>query len=293
MKMNKWLTALVLALVLCLSVSVALAVNSEAALKTACETSGTVTLTDDVALTKSIKIPNGISVTLDLNGYRLTGPDDGNAHYYAFIVEEGGQLTLEDNSAAQTGVLWAKCYGIETKGGTFIMNSGKIDATNNKTLGAAIVNYGGNVIVYGGSMVASQWAVNSQSYFASTTLKVLGGTLESKFNEEDGAITIGGEHSKESDTAQLMGGTVKGKIAVVNNTAAANVTVSGGFYSTKPENVTIAGDMQLVNGMYQIVPAPSYSAPKTGDNSSVALWVSLMAISAAAFVALGRKSRFN
>lgn len=33
--------------------------------------------------------------------------------------------------------------------------------------------------------------------------------------------------------------------------------------------------------------------PQTGDNSNIALWIALMAISALSFVALGRKSRFN
>ena len=293
MKSMKTLAALVLALVLCMMGSVAMAaeVNSEEALRTACETSGTVKLTGDIVLTQRIDLDNNVSVTLDLNGFTLTGPDASN-HWYAFIVEEGAQLTLEDSSAAQTGVLWAKCYGVETKGGTFIMNSGKIDATNNKTLGAAIVNYGGTVIVNDGSVVASQWAVNSQSYFASTTLKVLGGTLESK-SDTEGAITIGGEYSQGSDIAQLAGGTVKGKIALVKNNDAANVTVSGGSYSTMPENVTIAGDMQLVNGMYQIVRVSSYSVPQTGDSSSIALWIALMAISAISLMTLGRKSRFN
>lgn len=42
------------------------------------------------------------------------------------------------------------------------------------------------------------------------------------------------------------------------------------------------------------VSAPSApSVPRTGDESHIALWIALMAISALSFVALGRKSRFN
>ena len=36
------------------------------------------------------------TVTIDLNGQKVTGPDDGKANWYAFIVD-GGDLTLKDS----------------------------------------------------------------------------------------------------------------------------------------------------------------------------------------------------
>lgn len=289
----KKLVMFVLAIMMLALPVMAMAVNSESALVTACGASGTVKLTGDIVLLKSIKIENGVSVTLDLNGHKLTGPDDGSSNWYAFIVEKGGKLILEDNSAAQTGELWAKCYGVETKGGTFIMNSGKITATNNKTLGAAIVNYGGTVIVNGGTLTAAVWAINSQSYFASATLEVNGGTLESQ-SDTEGTITIGGEFSKNTntDTVRLKGGTVKGKTAIVNNADADNVTISGGSYSTRPSDVTYQGDFQLVNGMWRLVKIVNADLPQTGDAENLMMWVALMGM-ACVGLAMNRKLRRN
>ncbi|MBQ9694782.1 MAG: hypothetical protein IJV69_08510, partial [Kiritimatiellae bacterium] len=99
----------------------------------------------DIELTASVTIPAGANITIDLNGKKLTGPDvPATKSYYAFIVD-GGDLTLKDSVG--TGEIWAKCYGVETKSGSFTMESGTITATNNKTLGSAVVNYGGTVTI--------------------------------------------------------------------------------------------------------------------------------------------------
>jgi len=134
-------------------------------------------VTEEITIKESIRT-TAKNVVLDLNGNKVNGPDDGKTNWYAFIVEDGS-LTLKDSSSAQTGELWAKCYGVETKGGTFIMESGKITATNNPTVGAAIVNYGGKAEIKGGTLVAaSNWAVNAQSFFADAELVISGGTFE-------------------------------------------------------------------------------------------------------------------
>ena len=54
----------------------------------------------------------------------------------------------------------------------------------------------------------------------------------------------------------------------------------------KDENV-LSGDFVVTNATLK------NRTPQTGDNSNIALWIALMAISALSFVALGRKSRFN
>ena len=137
------------------------------------ESGETIKLLADVALTESIKITSG-SVTVDLNGHKLTGPDDGKANWYAFIVD-GGDLTLKDSIG--TGELYAKCYGIETKSGSFTMESGKITATQNKTYGSAIVNYGGTVVVKGGELSGYLSSVFTGGYFADASTTILDGAL--------------------------------------------------------------------------------------------------------------------
>ena len=132
----------------------------------------TLTLLADIALNESIKVTN--TLTVDLNGKTLTGPDDGRANWYAFIVD-GGKLTLTDSVG--TGELFAKCYGVETKSGEFILDGAKITATNNATLGSAIVNYGGTVTIKSGTISGALSSVFTGGYFSNATTNILGGTF--------------------------------------------------------------------------------------------------------------------
>lgn len=208
-------------------------VKTEAELNTCvAKESATCTIaSEELEITKSIKVATGSDVIVDLNGNKLIGPDDGKSNWYAFIVD-GGKLTLKDTSEDQTGELWAKCYGVETKTGTFVMESGKITATNNPTVGAAIVNYGGKAEVKGGKLVAaSNWAVNAQSYFSDSELLISGGTFEVT-SEETATIQIGGEYSKTKETVTITGGTFKGVNALSVDSETATVSISGGKFST-------------------------------------------------------------
>ena len=140
----------------------------------------TVKLIADVEIKTSIKITN--TVVVDLNGYTLTGPDDGKANWYAFIVD-GGDLTLKDSTGA--GQLYAKCYGVETKSGTFTLDGAKIVATKNGTVGTAIVNFGGTVIVKSGFASGANDAVYTGGYFSDATTTILDGTIEGTVSVED------------------------------------------------------------------------------------------------------------
>ena len=144
---------------------------------------GTVTLLENVELTETIKITG--TVTLDLNGKKLVGPDvPATSSYYAFVVD-GGDLTIKDTVG--NGEIWAKCYGVETKSGSFTMESGTITATNNKTLGSAIVNYGGTVTIKGGTMSGTLSGVYTGGYFSNASTNILGGTINGPVVVEDWA----------------------------------------------------------------------------------------------------------
>jgi len=143
---------------------------------------GEVKLIADVALTESIKVTN--TVTFDLNGKKLTGPDDGKKNWYAFIVD-GGNLTFKDSVG--TGELYAKCYGVETKSGTFTMDSGKITATKNTEVGSAIVNYGGTVTINDGTLAGVLSGVYTGGYFADATTIINKGEITGPVIVEDWA----------------------------------------------------------------------------------------------------------
>lgn len=63
--------------------------------------------------------------------------------------------------------------------------------------------------------------------------------------------------------------------------------------ATKNHPVDVATAFVKNNRLTVDVPVSAPSIPRTGDESHIALWIALMAISALSFVALGRKSRFN
>ena len=237
--MKKFLTLTIIAIIALIGLSVsvnAADVATKADLKNAVLTDGTIKLTDNIEITESIR--TSTNITVDLNGFRITGPDDGKANWYAFIVE-GGVFTLKDSSTAQTGEIYAKCFGIETKAGTFIMESGKIVATKNQGIGAAVVNYGGKVEIKGGTLVAAFSAVDCQSFFADAELVITGGTFETTL-DTDAAIDIGGEYSNGNETVTIIGGAFKGINAFAVNTNA-DVSITGGAFSSDISDYKSAG----------------------------------------------------
>ena len=128
----------------------------------------------DYEIAETIRLSN--TVVLDLNGKKVTAPDTGSAgDWYGFVVDEGGDLTLKDSVG--TGELYAKCYGVETKGGSFTMESGKITATRNTTIGTAIVNYGGTVTVNGGTIAGEYSAIYTAGHFANAATTINGGSI--------------------------------------------------------------------------------------------------------------------
>lgn len=224
-------------------------------------------VTEEITIKESIRT-TAKNVVLDLNGNKVNGPDDGKEHWYAFIVEDGS-LTLKDSSSAQTGKLWAKCYGVETKGGTFIMESGKITATNNPTVGAAIVNYGGKAEIKGGTLVAaSNWAVNAQSFFADAELVISGGTFEVSA-EDTAAVQIGGEYTKGKETVTITGGTFRGKTSfAVSENANATVSITGGTFSNDVAEYVAEGykSEEVAENAYKVSPIV-YEITKGEDQS--------------------------
>lgn len=60
--------------------------GTEAALVAAVNKGGEVKLTKDIALTDVLRIPNGVTVTLDLNGKTLRIPSQGIRSVWAWVL---------------------------------------------------------------------------------------------------------------------------------------------------------------------------------------------------------------
>ena len=129
------------------------------------------------------------------------------------VVAENGDMTLKDSVG--TGELYAKCYGVETKGGSFTMESGKITATKNSKVGTAIVNYGGEVVINDGTLSGNLAAIFTAGHFADATTVINGGTFT-------GTISIDEDCGPEDEAA---GGTI-------HEDRAESVTADNNTYAT-------------------------------------------------------------
>ncbi len=98
--------------------------------------SGNYYLANDVELENNIHIQNGATVTIDLNGYILTGTGSDS------VIKANGTLTLIDDSPAQTGKI---------TGGSAIYGGGvHVGSTGSFTMSGGTIT--GNSGTYGGGI---------------------------------------------------------------------------------------------------------------------------------------------
>ena len=228
----------------------------------------TITLLADVELSSAIEIQKGKTITLDLNGKKLsttTKTGDATRHYYA--IDNYGTFTLRDSSAEQSGEIRAR--GIENLGtGTMTIESGKIVAIDANG-GAAIWN-NANLTINGGTFVAEYEGTSNDPYgpgcvYNNGTLMINGGTFMSAnkrtyaivskagtvtITPADGKnVTISGAHGGlgiDGGTAIINGGSYASSdyygLYVSNDAGTADVTVNGGTFTGKKYSVLIGSD---------------------------------------------------
>ena len=253
----KKLISVIMAVAMMISMSVvsfaATTVTTIEQLTEAVANGGDIVLGADIEISSSLKVTK--DVNLDLNGYVLTGPHNyvGGTNIYAFLVESG-TLTLDDNSAAQTGELFCKYSGIETKGGTFVMNGGKITAAD-AYMAVAIVNYGGSVIINDGIVNAYDTAITTQAYFTdSAVTEVYGGEINLIESENNFAVfEVGGEYNNGYSDVYVYEGEINGNdediFACDEENGYIYVDVYGGTFSSEiPQDYIRYGLVQDENG---------------------------------------------
>ncbi|MBR4051247.1 MAG: leucine-rich repeat protein [Clostridia bacterium] len=176
----------------------------------------TVTLLDDITLTKQQVIRSG-KLTLDLNGNNLVNETDS-----VFYIYEEVDLTIKDNGeggTVETKRLYVDCIDnsgkltVESgiiKGdggirnfGVLYFNDGTVEADNYP----AIANYNDSTVyVYDGVLKGGK---NSGAVENGGTLYVYGGEIESIVNVNDAYIS-GGKIDRDDYVAlNLLGGTVE------------------------------------------------------------------------------------
>ena len=170
----KKLMSVLLALVLVLAMVPVAASAESTELPTPVD--GVITLTENVELSSSYEVTG--SLTLDLNGFTISNSGDlvsnADALAYLFRIDEGASLTLRDSSSGGVGSLSVDNARGILNYGTFIMESGKIEAASSK---AVVENVTDNS--KWGYCVVNAVTKDSFANNKEVVCEIRGGTLES------------------------------------------------------------------------------------------------------------------
>lgn len=171
--------------------------GTESALRTAVENGGDVKMTANISLGSALKIQNGKTVTLDLNGFTLSRSMSAYDDQGSVVrVETGGKLTLKDGSGNNSGTITG---GRATNGGG-ITNHGVLDFQGG-TITNCAASYCG-----GGIYNAPGWRGGPVA-----TMTMGGGVVKGNTCEKDG----GGIFNYEGCTMTINGGTIEGNLGFV------------------------------------------------------------------------------
>lgn len=236
-------------------VAAAAPITDEAGLKNAITDGATIQLGNDITTTSTITIPEGISVTLDLNGKTIT------ANFKGDVINVVGTLTLKDSGSdgkITHGMNGSSKYmgrGVKVDGGTFIMESGSIagnqfDGTGDGR-GCGVFVERGNFNMEGGSIQN-----NNSTYMSKSGSSYGGGVyvaVNATFNMSDGtisnnAVNFWGGGVYVTGTFTMSGGSITdnragsngGGVGVESN---ATFTMTGG-------SITSNQATSLGNGVY-------------------------------------------
>ena len=213
-----------------------------------------------------VLIPEGKTVTIDLNGKKLSLNKGDNKT----IILNKGTLTIKDSSSEGTGLIESETAGLNPvrnmPGATLIIDGGTIRAKNSggrpalDNRGIATINddakleHEGNPKFNGTSAIINN--VNDDA-----VLTINGGTVT-------GDISARG-------TIIIKSGTLNGKILSVNlgkETYDPDVTISGGTFSEIPNGAHLAEGATLVenpDGTYSIImPEPTPDPKPAEDNKT-------------------------
>ena len=230
-------------------------ISTISALNAALANGGTYKVLADLALDETATVPNGVAVTLDLNGKTITGgyqTDSTTKHIYA--IENKGTLTLKNGTVNARGI---------ANYGTLTVEDGVYNAVDNNG-GAAIWNYAGsNVTVNGGTFTAAQAtaapAATVMHVADGATAVVNGGTFKTDADWTYAIISYGdltikdanvsGEHgaiAAEAGNLTINGGTyeITASGHLIYSTAA-TITLNGGSFKHSQIGAAAGGNVIL------------------------------------------------
>lgn len=206
----------------------------------------TLVLTSDITLTNRIDVSN--VVTIDLNGYTITGNiDDG---YGAIYVGTKGDLTIVDNSSGQTG-------GVVNTIGNAIGNYGSVTVYGGTFTGNyALYNFFYNNSIYGTSVVHGGTFKSADGSSPSIAncgdLTINGGVIESVDTTNMLNITAGtieslyvgtADYNPENQNTSISGGHIES--LTVADGSSNEVAISGGTFDIEIDSKYLADGVKL------------------------------------------------
>ncbi|MCQ2423151.1 MAG: hypothetical protein MJ064_09255, partial [Lachnospiraceae bacterium] len=187
-------------------------------------TSCALTLLKDCTTTTQLVVPNGLTLTLNLNGKELVST--GAGYQSVLLVENGGSLTINDTDGGRI------VSGNENQYAAVILTA---KATYNESLSASLT-------VNGGTLVGYYYAIVGNGNRHNTDITINGGSITALaendnvgiYHPQNGTLTINGGTITgatgiymKSGTLTINGGTITG-----NGTAAEYVTTKDGLWVT-------------------------------------------------------------
>lgn len=304
----KKLAALVMAIALCLTAVGAMAANTlqvpneyatvKAALAVV-KDGQTIQLMQDIEGDGiDFKSNNATTYTFDLNNHtytvtgNLVGSKGSKTQAFRFydkadsITVKNGRLT----ATAGSNALWLiNSYGNVTYENV-VVDASKLTSSQTQALHT---NNGTNQLLGTSSVIAPAGypaiVVNdstSSSYPGAATM-----TINTKGDIQGNVTVTGGE--KAGLTITNVSNKSQMDIVVESGDANMSNLPVGTEIENKGTGAVTANGVVLAKGERIVIPAPVYDdLPQTGDNSSLMLWASMLALAAAGFAA-SRKTRLN
>ena len=242
----KKLMSVLLALVLVLAMVPVAASAESTELPTPVD--GVITLTENVELSSSYEVTG--SLTLDLNGFTISNSGElvsnAGALAYLFRIDEGASLTLRDSSSGGVGSLSVDNARGILNNGTFIMESGKIEATSTQAVDGETTDNSkwGYCVV---NAVTEESFANNQE----VVCEIRGGTLESDaygMYIQGAGVPGTGLNTEGTETRNdLMLVTISGDAEITASMAIGTNASSGQFagFTLNIEGGTIRGKNSL------------------------------------------------
>lgn len=240
-----------------------------------------------IKLLKNIEMSSMVRITrsirVDLNGFAITTSSDFLNGAGIFTVREGGFLTIDDTSAAKTGVIdnskkdgdanSVERYGIVV----FPYKSSDGKALNNSGCAKLIVN--------GGTIKASYAAISGNGSFGSDTTTdivvndgVFEGGVTSVYHPQNGNIIVKGGLFKGNDSAieiragkmTIDGGTFTANATEYRCTANGDGTTTiGASIAVAQHNTKLPIDVTISNGTFKGYHALSVVNPQNNDYAAI------------------------